>query len=407
MRPTYAEIRLRALVHNYKLLEANVRAHAGTGLTPPGLVAVIKANAYGHGVGLCGPTLAQAGAGWLGVTTVEEALALQDSLQAAADRLAGGPRVLVMSGVFPGEEAVVVEQGLTAQVWEPWHLRLLQDAAARAGRAPASVGVHLEIDTGMSRQGVAPGEPLAKLLREMGGGSPLSVEGVLTHFSSPQEPQVLAGQVDRLRLALQQLWAAGVRPRWVHAGNSANVCTGTGLPSLALLAREFEAELLVRPGLALYGVPFGEAVEASAAQPGAPEAARLEPVLRWKTQVISVREVAAGTPVGYAETFRAPEGGARLALLPVGYADGFARDLSERGFVLVRGCRVPVAGRISMDQTVVDVSRVAGVAVGDEVVLLGQQGPEEIPVGEMAAWRGTIPYEVLCGIGARVPRVPV
>ncbi len=409
MRPTYAEIRLRALVHNYKLLDENVRAHAGSSVIAPTLIAVIKADAYGHGVTLCGQALAQAGARWLGVTTVEEALALRAGLgqRAARHGLGAGPRVLVMAGFFPGEEEVVVEQRLTVQVWEGWHFRLLDAAARRAGRAPASVGVHLEIDTGMSRQGVAPGEPLQRLLRETGGGSPVSVEGVLTHFSSPQEPEVLAGQVERLRQALQQLWAAGVRPRWVHAGNSANAWTGMGLPSLALLAREFGAELLVRPGLALYGVPYDGAAEVSAARPGAPEAARLEPVLRWKTEVTSVRMVAAGTPVGYSETFQAPEGGARLALLPVGYADGFARELSGRGFVLVRGCRVPVAGRISMDQTVVDVSRVAGVAVGDEVVLLGRQGAEEIPAGEMAAWRGTIPYEVLCGIGARVPRVPV
>ena len=407
MRPTYAEIRLRALVHNYKLLEANVRTHAGSAPVAPALIAVIKADAYGHGVTLCGQALAKAGAGWLGVTTVKEALALRDSLQAAAGRQGVGPRMLVMAGFFPGEEEVVVAQRLTVQVWEEWHFRLLDAAARRAGRVPASVGVHLEIDTGMCRQGVAPGEPLQRLLRETGGGSPVSVEGVLTHFSSPQEPEVLAGQVERLRQALQQLRAAGVRPRWVHAGNSSNAYTGIGLQSLALMAREFGADLLVRPGLALYGVPGGGAAEISAARPGVPEAARLEPVLRWRTEVTSVRMVTAGTPVGYGETFRAPEGGARLALLPVGYADGFARELSGRGFVLVRGCRAPVAGRVSMDQTVVDVSRVAGVAVGDEVVLLGQQGAEEIPAEEMAAWRGTIPYEVLCGIGPRVPRVPV
>ena len=400
MRPTYAEIRLRALVHNYKLLEANVRTHAGSAPAAPTLIAVIKADAYGHGVTLCGQALAQAGVGWLGVTTVEEALALRAGLgqRAARHGQAAGPRMLVMAGFFPGEEEVVIEQRLTAQVWEGWHFRLLDAAARRAGRAPASVGVHLEIDTGMSRQGVAPGEPLQRLLRETGGGSPVLVEGVLTHFSSPQEPEVLAAQVERLRQALQQLWAAGVRPRWVHAGNSANACTGIGLQSLALLAREFGAELLVRPGLALYGVPYDGAAEGGA---------RLEPVLRWRTEVTSVRMVTAGTPVGYGETFRALEGGARLALLPVGYADGFARELSGRGFVLVRGCRAPVAGRVSMDQTVVDVSRVAGVAVGDEVVLLGQQGAEEIPAEEMAAWRGTIPYEVLCGIGPRVPRVPI
>ncbi len=155
------------------------------------------------------------------------------------------------------------------------------------------------------------------------------------------------------------------------------------------MAREAEAELLVRPGLALYGVG------------GAGE--ELQPVMRWVTQVVSLREIASGTPVGYNETFRAPRP-MRLALLPVGYADGLRRELSGRGWMLVRGQRVPIVGRISMDQSVVDVSGVPEVSPGDEVVLLGRQGGGEITAEEIAGWCGTIPYEILCGLGARVTR---
>ncbi len=426
MRPTVAEIDLRALVHNYKLLENNVRRHAGestgAGVGAAALIAVIKANAYGHGLALCGQALAEAGAPWLGVTSVEEALELLAALRAVGGRTTGKPRVLVMSGFFPGEEDAVLEHGLTAQVWERWHLRLLQAAARRAGRGsgPGSglVAVHLEIDTGMSRQGVASGEALRELLGGLGSGSALFVEGVLTHFSSPEKPDVTAGQVDQLRQALEQLRAAGIRPRWVHAGNSANAL-GVGLESLAGLAREFGAELLVRPGLALYGVDCdgrrastAEIAEVQdAARPAAESeagcAAGLEPVLRWKTQITSLREVAAGTPAGYGETFRAGAAGARLALLPVGYADGLRRELSGRGSVLVRGHRAPIVGRVSMDQTVVDVSAVPGAEIGDEVVLLGQQGAEKISAWAHAEWCGTIPYEVLCGVGKRVVRVGV
>ncbi len=387
MRPTIAEIRLGSLVQNYKLLEENVRAHAGKAA---GLIAVVKANAYGHGLALCGRALGEAGAPWLGVTSVEEALALR----AVLGKLQA--RVLVMSGFFPGEEGAVLQNGLTPQVWEWYHLGLLDAAARRMGLPARSVAVHLEIDTGMSRQGVAPGEALAALVRgaRFEHDSPVFVEGVLTHFSSPEMPGngVMAGQVRRLSEALKQLLEAGIRPRWVHAGNSANASLGVELESLAGVARRTGAELIVRPGLALYGIGF--------------ETPRLQPVMRWRTEVVSLREVGAGVAVGYNETFIA-ERPMRLALLPVGYADGLNRLLSNRGSVLVQGQRAPMVGRISMDQTVVDVSAIAGVTLGDEAVLLGSQGGLEITAGELANLCGTIPYEVVCGVGARVPRVAI
>ncbi len=396
MRPTIAEIDTRALVGNYRLLDVRVRAAAGGGA---GLVAVVKADAYGHGVELCGRALAEAGAGWLGVTSVEEAAVL---LRALEETSLPKPRVLVMSGFFAGEERSVLRMEVTPQVWEPRHLRLLDEAARAAGRE--RVPVHLEIDTGMGRQGVSPGAPLAALLAGLESGSPVWVEGVLTHFSSPENAETTRSQLQLFRVALEQAWAGGMRPRWIHAGNSLNALAGAELEPLAGLAREFGAELLVRPGLGLYGI------EPAVRDPAdleklAQECPGLEPVMRWRTEVVSLREVAAGTPVGYGEMYRAPAGGARLALLPVGYADGLRRELSNRGSVLVRGQRAPLVGRVSMDQTVVDVTRVPGVALGDEVILLGRQGQEAIGAREMAEWFGGIPYEAVCGVGARVRRV--
>ncbi len=377
MRPTVAEIDLSALARNYRLLGHRVSPFGG-------LIAVVKANAYGHGVELCGRALAEAGAGWLGVTSVEEASRLR---RACAHR----PRILVMSGFFPGEEAAVLRENLTPQVWEPLHLLRLDRKAREAGLRPGTMGVHLEIDTGMSRQGVAPGAALASFLSELPGDSPVWVEGILTHFSSPDQPEngVMRAQVERFAEAIRQGRAAGIHPRFLHAGNSVNAWDGWELPALQALARDAGAELLIRPGLALYGV-------------GAP----LEPVMRWVTHIVSLREVPAGTPIGYNETFRASRP-MRLALLPVGYADGLRRELSGRGWALVHGRRVPIVGRVSMDQTVVDVSDIPEASLGDEAVLLGRQGEAALPAAEIAGLCGTIPYEILCGIAARVPRTAI
>jgi alanine racemase len=399
MRPTVAEIRTGSLTDNYKQLQDNVQSRAGD---TAGLIAVVKANAYGHGLALCARALSEVGAHWLGVTSVDEALTLRTALgrrQSSSSPPSGlTPRILVMSGFFPGEEGAVLQNALAVQLWEPWHLSLLDAAARRMAAPPRSVPVHLEIDTGMSRQGVAPGPALAALLAGVGfePDSPLFVEGVSTHFSSPESPNngVMHTQVQQLDQALQQLLAAGIHPRYLHAGNSVNACRGLQLEALAHRAQGLGAQLLVRPGLALYGVEH------------APCSLPLQPVLRWTTAITALRNVQPGTAVGYNETFLA-ERPTRLALLPVGYADGLNRLLSNRGSVLVRGHRAPIVGRISMDQTILDVSAIPDVALGDKAVLLGPQAAQEIPATELANLCNTIPYEILCAIGSRVPRIAV
>jgi alanine racemase len=362
------------------------------------LMPVVKANAYGHDVLACAPMLAAAGAEWLGVTSTEEGAAVRAVCPQA--------RILLMSGIFCGEADTVIEQGLTPVVWEPWQLDLLEGAAAARGLAPLSVAVHLEIDTGMSRQGVrVVGSKVSPdLWSRFHSGSYLRLEGVMTHFSTAETMSSIRPnpQLASLRAALQWVVDRKLQPQWLHAGNSSSVVAGPDRQALLKMASGIGARLMLRPGLALYGYLDRLTLDGLSweGEPG------VAPVLSWKTQVTSLRTLQEGEAAGYGNTFVAARE-TRLALLPMGYADGFNRLLSNRGYVLVRGQEAPIAGRISMDQTVVDVTDIPAAAIGDEVVLLGSQGMHSIDAWDLADLTGTIPWEVLCAISARVPRVVV
>ncbi|HEV2273917.1 MAG TPA: alanine racemase [Acidobacteriaceae bacterium] len=404
-RPVWAEISRRKLIKNFhKKLRAAASAYGQ-------LLPVVKANAYGHDVLLCAPLLVNAGAHWLGVTSAAEGLQVRSACPTA--------RVLLMSGIWEGEAEEAIENSLTPVVWEAYHFDLLEEAALRRGMAPASFPVHVEVDTGMSRQGVrvVPGaagtNDLAALLARFGGRSPLRLEGVTTHFS---QAEILSSagqnlQLQGLAAALDLILAAGHRPMWLHAGNSATVVAGPDREKLAAMAARAGALLMFRPGLALYGyldrisrdgVPLGD----SEIFPETGNLQGFEPVLEWKARVTSLRTIQPGDTVGYDNTFTARRT-TRLALLPAGYADGFNRALSNRGHVLLRGERASIAGRVSMDQTIVDVTDVPGVLIGDEAVLIGRQGSRSISAWDIADLTGTIAWEVLCAISARVPRVAV
>jgi alanine racemase len=348
-------------------------------------MAVVKADAYGHGLRLCAAILAEAGAAWLGVTCVEEGVALR--------RICPGARILILSGIWHGEAEALVENRLTPVVWEQGHLDSLEAEAQRRRLGPAEIPVHLEIDTGMSRQGVAPGQ-LDSLLDRFGPASPLRIEAVMTHFHSPDNDAATQEQETGLARALEVVVAAGLRPEILSAGSSA-AALQTGADGVGCLAKKMGMKRMLRTGIGLYG--YG---------PCAEPVAGLQPVLSWKTRVVALREVEPGTRVGYDATFTAKRK-SRLALLPVGYADGLNRLLSNRGSVLVRGRRAPVAGRISMDHTVLDVTDIPEVERGDDVVLIGRQGEETITAADLAQQCGTISYEILCDIGTRVPRILV
>lgn len=402
---TKVEISRSRLIGNFEYLRSLLSA--GEPQKPPrepgstpDLLAVVKANAYGHGLSPCAPWLVQAGVKWLGITSVEEG--------AAARRLCPKVRILVMRGLLHGESDASIDAQLTPTVWEPEQLGWLADAARRRNLALGSVPIHLEIDSGMSRQGVGLAG-LTNLLDTLQSLPVLRLAGVYTHFASAD---MLDAEQNRLqptvfRQAVERILAAGLRPQWIHAGNSSTLLARQ-YPDASGLPQDEGASYMIRPGIALYGyAPAFSGVGSEAAEQAR---ARLQPVLTWKTAIASTRTVKPGAAVGYNATFVAPAT-MRLALLPVGYADGLNRKLSGSnsspgGHMLVHGVPAPIVGRVSMDLTVVDVSHIPNATVGDDVVILGEQNGQRVTADDHAHWVGTIPYEVLCAIGARVPRIP-
>ncbi len=380
----WAEVSLPVLATNY----ARLRAAAGDAA----VMAVVKGNGYGHGAVECARALAQAGAEWLGVTFAAEGAAVRQAVGADI-------RIFVMRGLLPDEAETAIKHSLTPVVWTAEQMDALESAAAKLG--VKSFAVHVEIDSGMSRQGVSL-EKLPELLARFAKSSTLRLEGVMTHFAAAEDVASAqnVSQMKRFDKALETVQAAGLRPEWVHAGNTSAVDAGKALPMLRLLAERVGARLMFRTGIGLYGYALPLMGAASQVR------GSLQPALSWKTRVIAVSEVVAGARVGYNGTFTADRP-MRLALLAVGYADGLRRELSNAGEVLIAGKRARVLGRVSMDVTTVDVTEIAGVSAGDEVVLLGAQGGERITADDHARVAGTIAYEILCGIGSRVPRLYV
>jgi alanine racemase len=379
---TWAEVSLGALGQNFHAIQK----HVGAGVT---ICAVVKADGYGHGAVECARALASEGAQWLGVTDAAEGLALRGAGVTA--------RILLMTGIWKGEEDGIVAQNLTPTIWEPWHIELLERAARKRQSDLTShrLPVHLKIDTGMNRLGASK-EALPRLCEMLSACTHLTLEGVSTHFASAEvlDSEDAVRQMKRFEEGLAVLRNCGLRPPLVHMGNSA-----------AMSARPETWKTMVRPGIALYGYSLAFT---RGSQPAAVPQLALRPVLSWKTRVLTVKEVAAGQAVGYMGTF-VTKARSRIAVLPVGYADGYPRLLSNRARVVVGGDYAPVVGRVSMDLTIVDVSHIRGVAVGDEVVLIGRANGEgigkSVDAVELARWCESVPYEILCGLSQRVPRV--
>jgi alanine racemase len=363
-RPTVAVIDAAALRENFALLRAAVPATTA-------VLAVVKADGYGHGAAHVAPIFEQAGADWMGVATVEEGVEIR--------RAGVRTPILVLTGATRGDASALREHRLSVAVL---HADMARDLAEGLGQH--HLRVHIKVDTGMGRLGVLPAE-VASLVAEIRRPGRFEIEGLFSHFANADSVsrEYSDSQLGAFQQALAALQAAGVRPRWVHIANSA-----------ATLSRPDTHFLLVRPGIALYGVPPSPAV----APPG------LKPAMRVVTRIVQLKRVPSEFPVSYGQTFvtRRPS---VLAVLPIGYADGYDRGLSNRGAVLVRGRRAPIIGAVCMDLTMVDVTDVEGVQLGDEVVLWGRQSGAEISVSEVAAWQGSITYEVLTRLGKRVPRI--
>ncbi|MDE3180761.1 MAG: alanine racemase [Acidobacteriota bacterium] len=377
LRPTWAEISCAALRRNY----ARVRQLAGQRR----VMAVIKADAYGHGAQPVARILDDCGVDAFGVATIEEAIEL---------RIAGISKpILLLGGIYMSDPAALAEHRLTPTVSSTARIDLIAACARRFGR---SIEFHLKIDTGMGRLGMPPAliEAFAERWRGLGGDEVLRLSGVLTHLASAED--CVATQTDEqlaaFKAALERLRALGIAPELVHVSNSA-----------ALLARADIEENMVRPGLLFYGYSLPIILPPHAKARALPA---FEPVLAFKSRVVFLKDQPAGALLGYSGSFytRRPS---RIAIIPVGYADGLNRALSNRGEVIVRGSRARIVGNISMDLTLVDVTDIPGVSVGDEVVLIGESGGHSITASDIARLLGTIPYEVLCSVGKRVPRIYV
>ena len=370
-RETVARIDLGALAHNARAIRAFMAGQPG-GRAVPGLVGVVKANAYGHGAAEAARTLVAAGASMLACADVEEACEL---------RAAGLTVPILVFGPFSlGDVDAVFDADLTPTISTPAAARRLQDAAARRG---VRVRCHLGIDTGMHRLGLRH-DNLARTMPAVLAAPNLAIAGVYTHFATADTPgdELFARQCRNFESAGRTLGALGVTGCVRHAANSG-----------ALLADPATWFDLVRPGLLMYGVA-PRAFEGRVA---------VRPVMSLRSRVAAVKGVRVGESIGYGGRFvaRRPT---TMAVVPAGYADGLDTRLEGRGFVLVHGRRVPIVGSVSMDMITLDVTGMP-VEPGDEVVITGRQGDDEITVGEMARWVGTIPYELLCRVGPRVARV--
>jgi alanine racemase len=372
LRPTWVEISLSKLRRNTE----RVRALAASRR----VMAVIKADAYGHGAVPVAKCLAASGVDWFGVATVEEALELRE---------AGIEQpVLLLGGLYMSDPAHLIEYRLTPSVSSTARLDTYAECARRSGRP---VEFHLKVDTGMGRLGL-PLDRLASFLehyRELEG---LRLKGFLTHLASAED--LVASQTEeqgaRFSGALAQLRSSGIEPDWVHVSNSAALLAGLEFP-----------ENLVRIGALLFGYCLPLASPPGREFQKLPE---FEPILTFKSRVVYMKDVPSGTPLGYGAAFhtRRPS---RIATVPVGYADGLSRALSNRGRAIVRDQRARLVGNISMDLSLLDVTDIPGVAVGDEVILIGRSEHCSITALEVAQAIGSVPYEVLCSIGKRVPRI--
>jgi len=365
---------LKALSRNFQTLQTLVGSNVY-------VCAVVKADAYGHGAPKCALALEAARAKWLGVTTTDEGVPLREA------GVRG--RILLMTGFWRGEEQEVVRRNLTATVWEPEHVEALNRAAERLGAPPQPV--HLKVDTGMGRLGVAL-EGVDAMCAAIKSSPLVSLEGLCTHFASSEVLDAPEGsrQVEVFDRALAIVKRNGLSPVVSHMDNTGGI-----------FARPDTWKNMVRPGLALYGYALPLVRGGKTELPRV--AAQLEPVLSWRTRIVSIKHMKPGQALGYGGTFvtKAPS---RIAALPVGYADGYNRGLSNRGRVIARGVHAPTVGMISMDLTLIDVTNVPGAEVGDEVVLIGRSGSASVTAPEIAQICGTIPYEILCAISKRVPR---
>ncbi len=367
--PVWAEVDLKAIAHNVREIRRIV--------SPPAeIMAVVKANAYGHGAVEVARVALKSGAGRLAVARVSEGEELR--------RAGIEAPVLLLGYTPPGQINDVLRLSLTQTVYSLEMASVLNEVAGRKG---ARAAVHVKVDTGMGRLGLQADAASVKEVLQIARLPHLEVEGIFTHFATAddQDKRYAWEQFERFLYFLDALRKEGLEVPFRHCANSAAIID---LPQTHLD--------LVRPGIAIYGLYPSEEVQRSRLN--------LKPAMAFKAKVAQVKKVPAGFKISYGATYQTPAPTV-IATLPVGYADGYTRLLSSKGKVLIHGQRAPVVGRICMDQCMIDVGHIPGVACGDEVVFFGRQGESVLPVEEVASHIGTINYEVVCMVSGRVPRV--
>ncbi len=388
-RPVWAEVSLGALAFNLEAIRKHVNPPEEKRNTPRKVLSIVKGNGYGHGGPEVAKALEKAGSDWFGVTCTDEGIAVRKN----------GVRkpILVLTSFVPGEESRLVKHDLTAVIHRCEQLALLDRAAARRS-GKKRVPFHLKIDTGMNRLGIASGD-VECFARQLGNCKNIELTGIFSHFASSgvftdtAVGQQTREQEERFYAALEKLRALGIDPGIVHLANSA-----------AIVSRPETWADMVRPGAILYGYhpgydPVEKREEAEARLP-------LKPVMSLRSRIISLRNVPQGAGVGYDAAFvaRRPS---RIGVLAAGYGDGIHRSLGNRGNVLVRGKLAPIVGIISMDVTMIDVTDIEDVEIGDAATVHGTDGKQVLPANRVARSIGTVTSDLLCAVSQRVPRLYV
>jgi len=369
MRPTRVEINLTKLDKNIQKIKSLLKPDTE-------LMAVVKANAYGHGIVEVAKQALKSGARFLGVAVPEEGVQLRE---------AGiNCDILVLSGIDIDQIDLVVDYNLSVCIFSIDMAKLINQ---KAGNKQKKTKVHVKIDSGMGRIGVRSIDEATRLCIEIEKMDYLILEGIFTHFACADECDdngYSVMQLERFNKVLGEIEKAGIKPRWIHAANTASIINYP------------ESHYnLVRTGIGMYGYEPKYSTK---------KGLGLEPVLNWHTKIVYLKEIGLGCSVSYGRTYIA-EGPRKVATLPVGYGDGYSRLLSNKGWVIIRGRKAPIIGNICMDQMLVDVTDIPDVQIGDDVVLIGHQGNESIYADDIAKLYGTISYEVVTNINKRVPRI--
>jgi alanine racemase len=386
-RPVWADVSLRALAHNLQVIRDFVNPKSEQRSVPRKVLCIIKGNGYGHGGPQVAKALEKAGSDWFGVTGAAEG---EQVRQAGV-----GAPILALTSFWPGEEAQLLANRISPAIIRCEQLAALDSAASGRKLEKRSVGFHLKIDTGMNRLGIAPSD-IECFARQYEKSSCLKLQGVFTHFASSE---VFDGPVasqnrcqeDNFHKAVERLRALGIDSGLIHLANSA-----------AIASRPETWADMVRPGAILYGyhpgyAPIERRLEAEKRLP-------LCPVMSLRARIINIRNVPAGDGVGYNAKFL-PNRPSKIAVLAAGYGDGIHRSLGNTGNVLVRGVLAPIVGIVSMDVTMIDVTDVPGVAIGDIATFYGTDGNHVLPANLVARSIGTVTSDLLCAVSARVPRI--